>query len=175
MTTASLFRIRKPSGYLQDNRFAVDGEQRNQGLELMAYGELGGGWRLYGGATWIDAELTRTNNRATQGNQAVGVPRTQFTLNAEHDLAWVPGLTATAGVTRTGTQYADQANLQRLPSWTTVDLGLRWRTVVASRTTTLRANVRNATGRDYWAGSSTWGTLLMGAPRSLQLSATVDF
>lgn len=175
MTTASLFQIRKPSGYLQDNRFSVDGEQRNRGLELMAYGELGGGWRLYGGATWIDAELTRTNNRATQGNQAVGVPRTQFTLNAEHDLAWVPGLTATAGVTRTGAQYADQANLQRLPSWTTVDLGLRWRTVVASRTTTFRANVRNATGRDYWAGSSTWGTLLMGAPRSLQISATVDF
>ena len=175
MTTASVFQIRKPSGYLQNNRFAVDGEQRNRGLELSVYGEPAAGWRLYGGATWIDAELTRTNSAATQGNAAVGVPRTQFTLNAEHDLALVPGLTATAGLTRTGAQYADQANLQRLPSWTTVDLGLRYRLQVAGRSTVLRATVRNVTGRDYWAGSSTWGTLLVGAPRSVQLSATVDF
>ncbi len=175
MTTASLFQIRKPSGILQDNRFTVDGEQRNRGLELSAYGEPAAGWRLYGGATWIDAELTRTSSAATQGNTAVGVPHSQFTLNAEHDLALVPGLTATATLIRTGAQYADQANRQRLPSWTTVDLGLRYRLQVAGRSTVLRATVRNATGRDYWAGASTWGTLLVGAPRSLQLSATVDF
>ena len=175
MTTASVFQIRKPSGYLLNNRFSVDGEQRNRGLELTAYGEPAAGWRLYGGATWIDAELTRTNSAATQGNAAVGVPRTQFTLNAEHDLALVPGLTATAGLTRTSAQYADQANRQRLPAWTTVDLGLRYRTRVAEHTTVFRASVRNATGRDYWAGSSTWGTLLVGAPCSLQVSATVDF
>ncbi|WP_287803870.1 TonB-dependent receptor [Diaphorobacter sp.] len=175
MTTASVFQIRKPSGYLQNNRFGVDGKQRNRGLELTVYGEPAAGWRLYGGATWIDAELARTSSPATQGNTAVGVPRTQFTVNAEHDLALVPGLTATAGLIYTSAQYADQANLQRLPSWTTVDLGLRYRLQLAGRSTVLRATVRNATGRDYWAGSSTWGTLLVGAPRSVLVSATVDF
>ncbi|MDA8523171.1 TonB-dependent receptor [Acidovorax sp. NCPPB 4044] len=175
MTTASLFQIRKPTGLMEGDRFTVGGEQRNRGLELTAYGALPGGWRLHGGATWIDAELTRTGNPATTGRTAVGVPRAQFTLQAEVDAAAVPGLTLTAGAVHTGAQFADAANTQRLPAWTTLDLGLRWRTRVAERDTTFRALVRNATGRNDWAGASTWGTLLQGAPRTLQVSATVDF
>lgn len=175
MTSASLFQITRPSGLLQGDRFTVDGEQRNRGLELSAYGSFAPGWRVYGGATWIDAELTRTGNPATQGRTAVGVPRTQVALNLEHDLPALPGLTLTGGLLYNGAQYADAANLRRLPAWSTVDLGLRWRTEVAGRATTLRAQVRNVANRHYWAGASTWGTLLVGAPRSLQLSATVDF
>ena len=175
ITTASVFQIRRPSGLLVANRFTVDGEQRNRGLELTVQGEPATGWRLYGGATWIDAELTRTASAATQGRTAVGVPHAQFMLNAEHDLGAVPGLTLTGALTHTRSQFADQANLQRLPAWTTLDLGLRWRPALAGRTTTWRATVRNATGRDYWAGASTWGTLLQGAPRSVLVSATMDF
>jgi iron complex outermembrane receptor protein len=175
LTTLSLFQIKKPSGFLQDNRFDVNGEQRNRGLELSMYGTPGDGWRLYGGVTWMDAKLISTNSATTTGRTAVGVPRTQVALNVERDLQALPGLTATAGLVYNSAQFADQANTQRLPAWSTVDLGLRYRLQLAGKTTTLRAAVRNAGDRRYWAGSSTWGTLLVGAPRSVLMSATVDF
>lgn len=175
LTQLSAFQITRPSGVLTGNQFAVDGEQRNRGLELSAHGALGDRLRLYGGVTWIEATLTKTNSAATVGNTAVGVPEVQLALNAEWDVPLVAGLTLTGGLFHSGTQYANQANTQRLPAWTTLDLGARYRTQLAGQSVTLRAALRNVSDKDYWAGASTWGTLIAGAPRSLRLSATVDF
>ena len=38
-----------------------------------------------------------------------------------------------------------------------------------------RSGARYVLGRDYWAGVSQFGALAQGAPRSLLLSATLDF
>lgn len=175
MTQLSAFQITRPSGFLTGNRFSVDGEQRNRGIELSVHGALGDRLRLYGGVTWIEATLTKTNSPATAGNTAVGVPEIQVALNAEWDIPLVAGLTLTGGLFHSGKQYANQANTQRLPAWTTLDLGARYRTLLAGKTVTLRAGLSNASDKDYWAGASTWGTLIAGAPRSLRLSTTVDF
>ncbi|MFT4100236.1 MAG: TonB-dependent receptor [Burkholderiaceae bacterium] len=74
MTTISLFQIAKPSGVLVNNVYAVDGKQRNRGLELSLHGAPLPGWRVHGGLTWVDAKLVRTGNPATQGNFAAGAP-----------------------------------------------------------------------------------------------------
>lgn len=175
MTTLSAFRITRPSGQLTNNVYAVDGEQRNRGIELAAYGTLGDSLRLYGGIAWIDARLTQTNTPATQGNKAVGVPRVQTSLNAEWDLPGLTGLTLTGGLLHSGRQYLDQANRRELPAWTTVDLGVRYRSELGGKPVVWRADLRNALDKRYWAGASTWSTLAVGAPRTLLLSATVDF
>ena len=85
------------------------------------------------------------------------------------------GLSLNARALYTSKVYANAANTQRLPSWATLDVWLRYRTAVAGKGTVFRATVRNLADRHYWAGSSTWGTLLLGAPRSFVMSATVDF
>ncbi len=175
MTTLSVFQITRPSGQMTGNRFSADGEQRNRGVELSAYGAVGDGLRLYAGATWIDAELTKTSNPATLGNTAVGVPAVQLALNAEWDVPLLAGVTLTGGLIHSGKQYANQANTQRLPAWTTLDLGARYRTALAGQPLTIRADLRNVSDQGYWAGSSTWGTLIAGAPRTFLLSATLDF
>lgn len=171
--TLSAFRITKPSGQLTGTVYRVDGEQRNQGLELALFGEAAAGLRLMGGATFIDAELTRTSNAATRGNRPVGVPSAQANLGAEWD-AWLPDLTFTGSVARTGRQYVDQANTQSIPGWTRVDVGARYRMKVAGRDTTLRATVQNAANRGYWSGVASYGAFVQGAPRTVLLSATVD-
>jgi iron complex outermembrane receptor protein len=175
MTTLSIFQITRPSGQMTGSRFSADGEQRNRGVELSAYGAVSDDLRLYAGATWIDAELTKTNSAATTGKTAVGVPAVRVTLNAEWDVPLLPGLTLIGGVLHSGKQYADQANTRRLAAWTTLDLGARYRNTLAGKPLTLRADVRNVGDRDYWSGASTWGTLIAGAPRTFQLSATIDF
>lgn len=174
-TTLSVFQIRKPSGQLTAGRFAVDGEQRNRGLELLMFGETAPGLRVLGGVTLLDAELTKTNSAATRGKTAVGAPELLANLGLEWDAGFLPGLTFTGDVVHTGEQYVDRANTQRLPEWTTLDLGARYRTRIGGKHTTFRAAVRNVFDREYWAGASQWGSLVQGAPRTLSLSATVDF
>lgn len=175
MTTVSIFQIAKPSGQMTGNVFRVDGEQRNRGLELSVLGEAARGIRLLGGVTLIDAELTKTNSAATLGKSPIGVPSVQANIGVEWDAPWVAGLTWTGGIAYTGKQYVNQANTASLPAWTKVDLGARYATKVAGKSTTFRANLLNAFGRDYWSGVASWGGFVQGAPRTGLLSASVDF
>lgn len=175
MTQLSAFQITRPSGQLSNNVYAVDGEQRNRGIELSVFGALGDEVRLYTAITWIDARLTQTNNVATQGNSAVGVARVQASLNAEWDVPLLKGLTLSGSVLHSGKQFVDQSNNRQLPAWTTLDLGARYRSSLLGKSVVWRANLRNALDHEYWAGASTWSTLAIGMPRTLQMSATVDF
>lgn len=175
ITTLSVFQIGKPSGQLTGNVFAVDSEQRNRGLEFNVFGEAAKGVRLLGGVTLLDAKLTKTNSSATQGKTPVGVPSVQANLGAEWDISQVSGLTLNGGVTYTGKQYVNQVNTQSTPSWTKVDLGARYSTKINGKATTFRADLQNAFNRNYWSGVASFSTFSLGAPRTVVLSATVDF
>ena len=158
--------------------FTDGGEQRNRGIELSVFGEPTCGVRLLGGLTLLDAELTSTQDGVNQGNRAIGVPRTQANVGGEWDVPGLDGLTLTSRVIYTGRQYADAANDLEVPSWTRFDLGARYRMVIENRDVTLRARLDNVTGRDYWASAGGYtdrGYLVLGAPRTLSVSATVDF
>ncbi|SCB31605.1 TonB-dependent receptor [Cupriavidus alkaliphilus] len=175
IATLAAFRMTKPSGQLYGTAYAVDSEQRNQGLELTVSGEVLKRVRLLGGVTLLDAELTKTNSAATQGNRPVGVPNVMANLGAEWDLPWLQGLTLTGAVNYTGKAYVNQANTQSVPAWTTFDFGARYRTRVAGKATTFRASVINAFDRRYWSGVASFGTVSLGAPRTVLASMTVDF
>ncbi|MCR4539445.1 TonB-dependent receptor [Pseudomonas sp. 18.1.10] len=175
MSTLALFQIEKPSGELAGGRFSVQGEQRNRGLELNLFGEVAPGTRLLAGVTLLDAQLTQTGIAANRGNAPVGVPEVQANLWGEWDTPWVEGLTLTSGAIYTGSQYVDQANTQRLDPWTRIDVGARYSTRIAERPTTFRATVQNLFDRQYWSGVASYGAFSQASPRTLLLSATVDF
>ena len=175
MSTLALFQIDKPSGELADGRFSVQGEQRNRGLELSVFGEVAQGTRLLGGVTLMDAQLTRSGIAANRGNTPVGVPEVQANLWAEWDTPTVEGLTLTGGAIYTASQYVDQANTQRLDPWTRIDVGARYSTRIAERPTTFRATLQNLFDRQYWSGVASYGAFSQASPRTLLLSATVDF
>lgn len=175
MATMALFQIKKPSGELASGVFSVQGEQRNRGVELTVFGEIAPGTRLLGGVTLLDGELTKSGVAANRGNKPVGVPEVQANLWAEWDTPWVEGLTLTSGAIYTGSQYVNQANTQELDAWTRFDVGARFTTRIAERPTTLRATVQNVFDREYWSGVASYGAFSQGSPRTLLLSATVDF
>ena len=177
---AAVFTTSQPSTYIDPvtSLFGVFGQQRNRGLEVSAYGVPLRGVRVLGGLTLLDAEQVRTVNGRNNGKDVLGVPDTQFNLGGEWDVPGAQGLTLTARTVYTAAQYADGANTQQLPSWTRVDLGARYTTTIAERTVTLRARVDNVADRNYWAsagGASGAGYLVLGAPRTFALNATVDF
>ena len=176
--SAALFSTNKPQGAIVGTRATLDGEQRNQGVELSIFGTPMTGVRLLGGLTWLDTDQRKTDVAANQGKKAIGAPETQVSLGGEWDVPGAPGLSLNARTIYTSTQYADQANTKQLPSWTRLDIGARYLTQVAGRDVTLRARVDNVTDRSYWASavsSFDAGSLVLAAPRTVVVSATVAF
>ena len=175
----SLFQITKPSGVLDsDKYYRMDGEQRNRGVELNVFGEPVLGLRLTGSTLWIDPELTKTAGGAYDGNDAIGVSRFYAVLGAEYDIKPIDGLTATARVNHTGSQYADTANTKKLDSYTTLDLGMRYRMHLNQEQNDLvwRVGVTNVTNQNYWSGADDTGVyIFQGEPRTLKVSVSYDF
>jgi len=174
----AVFNTERPFGIVENQVFREGGEQRNRGIELSVFGEPAYGTRLLGGLTLLDAEQKKTLNGVNDGNDAIGVPKVQANIGGEWDVPGVQGLTLTSLVVHTGKQYASASNDLRLPSWTRLDLGARYRMTIDDRDVTFRARLDNATGRDYWASAGGYpgaNYLVLGAPRTLSVSATVDF
>lgn len=175
-TTVSVYQIKTPSAFIEDGRYDTNGEQRNRGIELAIFGEVTPGVRLLGGGSYTRPELTSTTGGVNDGNDAIGVPRKQINLCAEWDTPFVPGLTVNSRVIYLGKQYADAANNLSLPDWTTLNIGARYKLDIFEKPVVLRANLNNALNEEYWnISNGSAGYLYVGEPRTLELSATVDF
>lgn len=176
--TASLFRLTLASAFVEGGVFAANGEQRNQGLEISAYGEPLPGLRLLGGMTWLDAELTSTAGGALDGNRPIGVPEFQFNANLEYDVAALDGLTLEGRVVHTGEQEVDAGNTVQLDAWTRFDAGVRYAFEAGGRPLTMRARVENLADSDDWVAVGGYpgaNYLTMGSPRTFSLSVSADF
>lgn len=174
--TLSLYEIERPSSYVDpdSNLFSFGGEQRNRGIEWGFFGSPLTDVRLMGGVAHVDPTLTRTAGGVNQGKTATGLPKLQGKLGVEWDTPLLDGLTLTANATSMSRQYISQDNAQSLPGHTIYDLGTRYVTRFASHPLTLRGNVSNVTNKAYWA-TPLLSSLGLGAPRTFELSATVDF
>ena len=154
------------------------GKARHQGIELAEQGQATTGLRLLGGLTWLDAKQLTTGAAATDGQRVIGVPKLQANLGAEWDVPGVPGLAVDGRWVHTGASYANATNTLRVPGWNRLDVGARYMTEVQGKLVTLRARIDNLTNRNYWASVGGYpgsGYLVVGAPRTLSLSVSVDF
>ena len=175
-TTLAAYQISQPS-LTQDPdtlRYGVDGKQRNRGVEWTVFGKATDRLTLLGGVAYTQALLTRTAGGANDGNQAVGVSRVKANLGADWAVPGLPGFSLNGRVVYTGPAYLNVGNSQKLGSWTRVDVGARYATTVAGKPVTLRANVENLFDRGYWVGTTN-GFAMLSAPRTVMLSATVEF
>ncbi len=176
--TAGLFQIEKPNGITDatTNRFSADGQQRNRGFELTAFGEVRPDLRLLGGFTYLDSKLTRTQGGRFDGKDVTGVPELTAVLNLEYDMAAFPGLTLTARAEHVGSRFVRADNIPKLPAYQLYGLGARYQRKLGDKAFTLRLNINNLLDEDYWntrPGSN--GVLFPSAPRSINLSFMMDF
>ncbi|HVR54875.1 MAG TPA: TonB-dependent siderophore receptor [Pseudorhodoferax sp.] len=175
MTQVALYQIERPNAMTDPltNLYSFGGETRNRGLELTAYGEVQRGLRVMASAAFNDAKLSRTQGGVNQGKDANGVPDRTFNFGLDWDTPWVPGLSLNGRVINTSAIWYDAANTLRMPSWTRVDIGARYATKLANKPVVFRANLENVADKAYWVTASGYTTV--GAPRTLMLSAQIDF
>jgi iron complex outermembrane receptor protein len=179
----SIFSAERPSMIYEVNgplaTASLSGEQRNRGIELSMFGEPAKGLRLLGGISFLDAKQTKSQDGQYDGKDVIGSPDKQANLGIEWDIPGLRGLTVSGRALYTASQYADQLNTMSIPSWTRYDLGARYLTDIGGKLVTFRAQLNNVTDRDYWAsvgGASVSNRyLVLGAPRTFVVSATVDF
>ncbi|WP_401733755.1 TonB-dependent receptor [Stenotrophomonas muris] len=174
--TFSMYEIKRPSSYTDPvtNIFSFGGEQRNRGVEWGFFGAPLDGVRLLGGVAYVRPKLTRTAGGVNEGRIATAVAQRQAKLGVEWDVPTLQGLTLTGNATAMSKQYISADNSLSVPGRTLFDVGARYSTTVEGRPLALRASVNNVTNKAYW-GMPLLSSLALGAPRTVLLSATMDF
>lgn len=147
------------------------GEQSAQGVELALGLQPTRRLAVQGNFTYVDAEYEnyRQGGVSLAGKTPTNTPKTVANLWLSYALT--PTVQAHLGARRVGKVYADAANTLYWPSYTFVDLGLRWQ---IDRHLALEARVRNLTDRVYAANVSNTMAYL-GAPRTADVSLRMAF
>ena len=172
---AAYFDIERASTAVDSaNRLTLNGLARYRGLELAASGEVTKQLSLIASALFMNAEQLNAVNSATFGKVPDNTPERTASLFAEYRLPNVPGLALSGGLYYVGKRPVNNANQAFVDGYTTLSLGARYTTRVAGKRSTIQAVLDNATDENYWSNAG-GGLLGVGAPRTLKLTAKVEF
>ncbi|ATJ89472.1 ferrichrome receptor [Acetobacter senegalensis] len=180
IVTFDVFQISQPSTVtdVNTNTMSVNGRQRNRGLELNIAGEIVRGLRATGGVMLLDPILTHTQGGATDGQRAANASPLNFNMGLDYDLPFVRGLSVTADVMYTHSEYIETgANRRSIPGWVRLDMGARYAMKnPASKDGKLSflLNVDNITNERYW-NSGGYNYLSLSAPRTVRFAVMADF
>jgi iron complex outermembrane receptor protein len=168
----SAYSTEKPiAGVDNNNVFRELSEQEIRGLELFAFGKPSSALTVLGGLSLMDSE--------TDHKDSIGSPDLQANIGLDYELESVPNLTLTSRYTYTSTQYADADNTQKVPAWSTLDLGARYSVFLSGgNVLNVRAAVTNVTDEDQWVSVGGYpgsGYLVLGAPRTLSITTSLEF
>lgn len=143
------------------------------GAELAVAWNVTDAFFVYGSAAWTDSELKLT------GAQVVDTPDWTLSARAEYEFGH---FTFGAQANYVGERYANDANTEVAPDYTTVDLDLRYSfgEVLGTHDTYLQLNVINLFDEDYLAQMSSGtgvGTALynIGAPQTVMVQLRTEF
>lgn len=172
---AALFRIERAAEYVNsENYYVQDGEQRHDGVEFSVTGRVSSQLTLIGGATFLDATLEETGDATVNGNAPTNVPDQRYTLVAEYSPSFLDKLTFVGTYAYTADRFATETNDVRIGSYSIWGLGARYGLQVYGTPLILRVNAENITDERYWTSTS-FGSLVTGAPRTVWTSASINF
>lgn len=171
--TGALFRIEKTNARTPDaitgTTQVLDGAQLAQGVEVGLAGRLFPGFNVFTGYTFIDAEITQSNDATLKGRVPQNVPRHSANLWATYDFLekWQIG----GGPSYVGSRYANNTNVNRVDSY------VRWDSTIAyqiSKNISLRFNAQNMANA-YYFESVHPSHVIPGAGRTFLATVGVKF
>lgn len=152
------------------------GQQSSTGLEVAFAAEPLRGWTIDANAAVLRAryddfnEIVAGQPVSRDGNTPAGVP--ERTASVWTRYRFLPQWDAGLGARYVGLRQSNAANTANLPAYTVLDASLAWR---QSSALTLTLAVKNLADRDYALSGSGGVRWLLGAPRTVQLTARTSF
>ena len=145
-----------------------DGERRHKGIEYTATGTLAEKWNLIGGFMHLDAKQ-KTSSASTNGKRPNGIPEWTANLGVEYKAS--DEFSALVRGNYVGSSYVLNEKYG-VPSYFTIDAGVKAKTKMNDTPVTLSAMCYNLTNKNYW--SATGNVLHLGGPRTFMLSAEFE-
>jgi catecholate siderophore receptor len=156
--TGAVFRTEKTNARTQDplggTVQVLQGEQVINGFEIGVSGAITDKWRVYAGYTYLDGEITESNNPAQVGTEPVNVAPQTANLWTTYDLPW--RLVAGFGAQYTDRRWAGNSegsaagtNSNRVPDSLVFDAMLTYH---LTDKIDLRMNLLNLTDEEYYEG-----------------------
>jgi len=152
------------------------GQQSSTGLELAFAAEPLRGWTIDANGAVLRAryddfkEIVGGQAVARDGNTPAGVP--ERTASVWSRYRFLPEWDAGLGARYVGQRESNTANTAQLPAYTVLDASLAWR---QSPALVVTLAVKNLADRDYALSGSGGVRWLLGAPRTVQLTARSSF
>jgi iron complex outermembrane recepter protein len=152
-----------------------NGQLSSQGIELAAAWRATRELTLSGNVAVLDAQfdtLVEAGGVSRVGNLPPNVPKRVGRAWADYRFTGLP-LHVGAGLSGTAGSYTNNANTVRINGYYLGDAYASWRLKPAL----LTLRVRNITDKLYatWGGASASNQVILGAPRTVELSAKLDF
>ena len=182
LTTLSYFNINQQSmiDIAQGNDKYLrkaDGREKFKGVEWTVNGKLAPRWTVTGGLMYLDAKRTKTKDGANDGRFVNGVADWSGVLGLVYEAD--DNLDIIGRMNWCGEAQIDNPNspskATKIPSYTTFDLGVKYRTQLGSVPVSLTAMCYNLTNKDYWMGRGSSTTFGLSMPRTFMLSARFAF
>ena len=173
--TAALFRTDKTNARETDPVTGVAdlfGEQRAEGLELGAAGNVTDRWAVFAGYVYTRSEVLETVSATIpEGAELPNTPKHAFSLWTTYDLPW--NLQAGAGVQYISSRFLNSANTTKDGSYTLFDAMVAYR---LTENVDLRLNLYNLTDEFYIERAHAGGAhAIPGAGRTALFSTSVQF
>jgi len=174
LLSTALFRIEKPNQYSDGAiplpNYVQDGLQVHNGAELVLTGKVTNNLTIIGGGTLMDINVEKAESSDLKGKKPINAASRMGKIYAEYALPWVKGLVLTGGAYYTGEKYGNNANTDKIPSYTLYDIGARYSTRLYNKSLIVRLNVFNLTDKDYWQDR-----YYLGMPRTVAFSVSTMF
>ena len=151
--------------------FVKTGQQRTEGFELGAQGEVTPSWLVYGGYAYLHGRITKTTSAATAGAKLQLVPEHSFSLwnRVNFGANWAAGL----GVIYQSSSFTTLDNVVELPGFARADAALYY--TFAGGKTRLALNVENLFDRKYYPTADGNNNISPGAPRNVRVTLSSAF
>lgn len=180
LLTGAWFRIDKTNARtpgLEAGEITLDGDQRVQGIEISATGNITRNWQIFSGYTLQDSEIISSRTAPTivnnvpvfeLGKELINTPRNSFNIWSTY--AW-DRLFIGGGPRFVGRRFGNNINTRSVDSYTVVDALVSYK---LSRNIDLRLNVNNI-GDKYYIDRIGGGHIVPGAGRAVMLSTGFNF
>jgi iron complex outermembrane receptor protein len=175
--TFALFDIQRKNVFADQSghQFNVAGKQVSHGFEIAAAVRPGARWNVWGNLarTWARYEDYVFAGGSFSGHMPPNVPKIVANAGASYRFDAPVPVQVGASVRHVGDRYTTDANTVTLLSYTVADAYA----YLDVRKTRIAFRVRNLTDRKYaiWSDPGYPDQVLLGAPRSYEVSASIKF